>query len=80
MHADNPLHFEFIRTVHEPDPVHATRLRPFTYPSARRPSVPIQSESVARFDTTNVTALLRNTIATLLGFVSVHRTAPAPCC
>jgi hypothetical protein len=80
MHADNPLLFEFIRAAHDPDPLHAARLRPFASSSSRRPSPPIQTESVVQFDTTNVTALLRNTVATLLGFVPVHRTAPAPCC
>jgi hypothetical protein len=81
MHADNPLLFEFIRAAHDPDPVHAARLRPFASTSDRRPPVPVQTKSAARFDTTNVTALLRNTvIATLLGIVPVHRTAPAPCC
>jgi hypothetical protein len=80
MHADNPLLLEFIRAAHDTDPVYAARLRPFASPSSRRPSAPMQIGSGARCDTTNVTALLRNTVAALVGFVPVHRTAPVPCC
>jgi hypothetical protein len=80
MHADDPLLYEFIRTVHDPNPAHAARFRPYAYPSADHPLDATPAKSTAAFDTTRAFALLRKTVATLLGLVPVRRTAPAPCC
>jgi hypothetical protein len=80
MHADIPLLFEYIRAAHDPDPVHAARLRPFASPPGHRPLDATPARSTAVFDTTRAFALIRKTVDAMLGFVPVHRTAPAPCC
>jgi hypothetical protein len=80
MHADDPLLFEFIRTVHDPDQVYAARFRPFAYPSADHPLDPTPTKSTAAFDTTRAFALIRKTVDAMFGLVPVRRATPVPCC
>jgi hypothetical protein len=78
MHADNPLLFELIRAAHDPDPLHAARLRPFA--SARRPQESMPNKVYSAFGAAKPMSIIGKTVATVLGMIPVNRPAFVPCC
>lgn len=79
LYADNALFYEIIRTAHDPDPVRSARLRPFGYPTARRPLD--MAPASRRTDRRSVIASLVAKLVTPARVLAPgRRLVPAPCC
>ena len=78
LYPDNALLHEIVRTAHDPDPVRATRFRPFGCPSVRRPLDQLPSASKRSGRQASAASVATRLAAMLWALSPLHR--PAPCC